>query len=110
MWFPTKRKVTWKLAEFYGLSMNLESRLAAIESTFDDSAKIFGPLEGLPELRQELADTTQALYLASAAIHCEQVSSRAMAKRLPFFEQCLLTYQNTIASIEQSTRLIRQAA
>ena len=110
MWFPTKRKVTFKLAELYGLAMNLQSRLAHVAAHFAESEKTFGPVEGLKELQQEVADTAEALYIATAAVECEQVRPKTMAKSLPTFDRQMLNYTQTVLGIERSISAFRTAA
>jgi len=107
MWFPTKDKVMLELSSLHAHSKGMEDQLSNIAKDFEAGNALFGPLAELEAFQQEMADTTRALYLASASVFCEQVPARAMAKKLTFFRQQLTAYQHTISAMRGSITAIR---
>ena len=107
MWFPNKKKVIAELSALHAHSKGMEDQLFLIAEGFKDGAALFGPVDEIIAFQQELADTTRALYLASAAVFTERVSSRIMAKKLPMFRAQLIAYQQAISATRQSLSAIR---
>jgi hypothetical protein len=100
--FARKQKVRDALTTLLTRSVRVENKVQVLKEKMSAMDPLFGVLPEIIQFEVEMADTSQALSLATAALQFEQVTPRQLANRLPEFDMHLLRYEQLISAMQRS--------